>query len=1283
MKRAVNEFRASHGEFGKMADSINNLYVHALKEVAHFASLASSQVVKAFKAVAGSALGGAGPVGRAATLILGYLENIETGFKLLSGGADLHSWAEFLGSVTDMMPGMAGAVGTATSFMVRSGERLGRASQSNIGKIVIALILLAVVATIVAKKFDISFGDIARAIRRARPAALVFRSGMFLMRSAASAAADHISEQLGETGEKIAKLAADTKTKAKDFANSLQDMVQTGRRLHSLQGAIADLGNVISSSVKIGLSAVASMVGVMTTLGHVATMAGAGITTMAVTSSAAMSGMALKTGAVLGALGAAGAVMGGMVALASGVAVAAIAKIGIKALAEMPKVEKAFEDLKNSAKADLQDAASVMQPQLLAAVGQLKTAMSSQIAPALTGMFTTIAPLLTQFTAGVSSMLTPLLPAVTGLVQAAAPLLSGLAGSLGTFGQQLAGFLQPLSGALASNSSLLATFVTGVGSVLQALGPLLAALVQTAGTVLGPLAGALAQIGTALSQTLGAALVTLAPQLGQIISSLGQFIAAVLPILPPVMQLGATLATTLLPVLVQLAQTFMTALQPVMTQLQPIFAGLVKAFADMMTAALPLVGPIVQIAGTLATAFLPVVTSLVPVISQIAQVFAGVLVQAVQILVTAFTPLMPVITQLVQVLGGVLASVLAAIAPLFVQIAGLVASLVPPFLPLLQLVAQFAGQLGGVLAQGFTVLVSALAPLFPVLTQLGQILGAALTQAMSALLPAVLAIVKAFMGILPAVGPLVKILADLLMAFMPLIQQILPVAGQLLASLAPIATTLAQAIVAILPGVTGLLGLLAKLISLVLPPVISLVMKLVEGLTGFLVQALTGVVTGVSKAVKGILKPFEWLYDVLLGHSIIPDIVNGTVRWFTSLPGKVVGVLKGIGSWLTSHGRDLIEGLKRGVQAAWGKVKGWFSGLINQLPQWVKDILGIHSPSTVMAALGSDTMKGLVVGLTGEEPKIKDTIKKLTDAVKAGFAAGLYDKNWEGGLLTRIQKDNKLLSSLADERAKIVKTIADAIAYAQQTADSIKQSANIGGTDWGDGGPTAGKVKSALSAKLQQIKAFASVIKKLAAKGLNKSILQQVIDAGPEGGTELGQAILSASASDFKAINSTAAAIDKAAKAAGKTAADAMFDAGKNAGKGFLTGLKSQQKEIEKMMQTIARSLVNTIKKELKMKSPSRVFSEIGGFSMQGLALGLRDAAPAVMATATGIAGRLAQSFGGPLAVPKTANAGGPGTAQPGHSTKFEIHNYYPQAEPTSKSMNRGLQYAASVGLAS
>lgn len=54
-----------------------------------------------------------------------------------------------------------------------------------------------------------------------------------------------------------------------------------------------------------------------------------------------------------------------------------------------------------------------------------------------------------------------------------------------------------------------------------------------------------------------------------------------------------------------------------------------------------------------------------------------------------------------------------------------------------------------------------------------------------------------------------------------------------------------------------------------------------------LVQAVQPAVTLARK----IYDVFKWLYDQLVGNSIVPDLVNGIIRWFAMLPGRVIGVL--------------------------------------------------------------------------------------------------------------------------------------------------------------------------------------------------------------------------------------------------------------------------------------------------------------------------------------------------------------------------------------------------------
>src|SRR5204862_6182783 len=74
---------------------------------------------------------------------------------------------------------------------------------------------------------------------------------------------------------------------------------------------------------------------------------------------------------------------------------------------------------------------------------------------------------------------------------------------------------------------------------------------------------------------------------------------------------------------------------------------------------------------------------------------------------------------------------------------------------------------------------------------------------------------------------------------------------------------------------------------------------------------------------------------------------------------------------------------------------------------------------------------------------------------------------------------------------------------------------------------------------------------------------------------------------------------------------------GAKAGKGFLAGLKAQEKSLQAQMNRLGTSLVRSIKRALKIKSPSRVMRDQVGWQVgAGLALGMHRSVPHVAAAA-------------------------------------------------------------------
>jgi trimeric autotransporter adhesin len=137
--------------------------------------------------------------------------------------------------------------------------------------------------------------------------------------------------------------------------------------------------------------------------------------------------------------------------------------------------------------------------------------------------------------------------------------------------------------------------------------------------------------------------------------------------------------------------------------------------------------------------------------------------------------------------------------------------------------------------------------------------------------------------------------------------------------------------------------------------------------------------------------------------------------------------------------------------------------------------------------------------------------------------------------------------------------------------------------------------------------AFADAIKQLKAKGVNGTTIKQIAEAGIDGGgLETATALLGASGSEIETLNQLQKQINTSAKDAGKTTADIMYGAGIKAAEGLVRGLTKKKKDIENAMMIIAKAMEKSIKKALKIKSPSKVMQDVGHFTAEGFALGVK-----------------------------------------------------------------------------
>ena len=190
---------------------------------------------------------------------------------------------------------------------------------------------------------------------------------------------------------------------------------------------------------------------------------------------------------------------------------------------------------------------------------------------------------------------------------------------------------------------------------------------------------------------------------------------------------------------------------------------------------------------------------------------------------------------------------------------------------------------------------------------------------------------------------------------------------------------------------------------------------------GTLFNVGKAIVALVSGLVTGIVDFFKWLYNVLVGHSIIPDMVNAIIDWFRRLvntgksviaglgaffsafygnyiapfvnavkngfnsvmtfiqgiPGKIKSAFSGAVNWLRSAGEDIIRGIMNGIESLAGNLASKAANVAKNALNAAKNALGIKSPSVEFMKVGKYVVQGFIKGIQQMIPKMETEMKNF------------------------------------------------------------------------------------------------------------------------------------------------------------------------------------------------------------------------------------------------------------------------------------------------------------------
>lgn len=355
---------------------------------------------------------------------------------------------------------------------------------------------------------------------------------------------------------------------------------------------------------------------------------------------------------------------------------------------------------------------------------------------------------------------------------------------------------------------------------------------------------------------------------------------------------------------------------------------------------------------------------------------------------------------------------------------------------------------------------------------------------------------------------------------------------------------------------------------------------------------------------------------------------------------------------LNEIGLNVVDGIIGGINSQQGKAVDSMTSMAGSLEDAVRKRLDIHSPSKTFLGLGKYIIDGLTVGIKSNVGQVHKQISTLanriyvaaSDIKKAtGKSIGssmtllnrqktlsaswkkmsaqkftdqivdYYQKTGKTGNRTladivRAREDVNYRLGVATTRLKNLQTArADVF---KSVSNQIRGEYKLGTSIVGQAKPYIPKMKFSdvmnyTSGMATRLRAFNGKIAALRKKGIAPGLIQEVAMLGSIEGTSVADAMLQGTSAEVKNLNSQYSQVGAMSTAIGNTTADAMYKVGIDAQLGLVRGLQKDSASLTSAANRMTSMLVAQVKKNLGIRSPSRVFAELGRFTGAGFIDGL------------------------------------------------------------------------------
>jgi tape measure domain-containing protein len=424
--------------------------------------------------------------------------------------------------------------------------------------------------------------------------------------------------------------------------------------------------------------------------------------------------------------------------------------------------------------------------------------------------------------------------------------------------------------------------------------------------------------------------------------------------------------------------------------------------------------------------------------------------------------------------------------------------------------------------------------------------------------------------------------------------------------------------------ISGVLAALGAAIGTVKGVARSVGAAIIDGMTGGLMSKagdLYGKIQGVMDKAMSLMHKVTGVFSPsVITHEIGVNLIRGLVLGMDQTAPEAYNSATTVSRNTVRKFAEVFRGSKVMMEIGKFVMKDFALGLqsgeegVNKVWKELNQKL-VETAATARKTIAEEQKK--LKELMAADKQDAEAIKKSQDILKENqriLAQSLAGHTALTGALQKQKSELLAISKQYDMVSNSLKLAQDKLKELEQAqVDAMKsfrdQYATLPELSEEEGVTGAEQLANYLKALQDQTAAVAKyheTLEQLRALGLDDETYQKLLEEGTAD-QEFAEALLAGGETAIEGLNELDRQLMTESEKLAISASKNLHQAGIDAASGLIKGLKSQKQRLIREMEDMADEIVAAFNRRLKIKSPSQVFAEIGGYVIQGFAKGITD----------------------------------------------------------------------------